>query len=137
ERLGGHARGTLARRDRRKVGSHLRECSDCLAMAAEAAEVERGLHLIIAPLVLGGAGAAWLASQQRAENAPTASGPGFGGSLSRVARGGGAAGGSVAVSSGVTTGRVVAFAAAGIVTATMVALAAVALLGQEPQSPRS
>src|SRR5690606_6582715 len=52
-RLGGHVRGTLARRDRRKVGSHLRECPDCVVMAAEAAEVERGLHLVIAPFVLG------------------------------------------------------------------------------------
>src|SRR5690606_1644569 len=77
ERLGGHARGTLSARDRRKVLAHLDDCSDCGIMALGAAEVTRGLHLVVAPLVLGGAGTAWLAARAAeagAASVPTAAG---------------------------------------------------------------
>ncbi len=77
ERLGARARGTLARRERRRLEAHLEVCADCSAMAFEVADVSRGLRLVVAPLVLGGAGAEWLlasATQQAGQAAPTALG---------------------------------------------------------------
>lgn len=125
ERLGGHARGNLSLRDRRKVGAHLRECPECAVMAVEAAEVARGLHLVIAPLVAGGAGAAWLASRRSVESAALASGSPDGG-------GGQGTQGGGAVASRVTPGRVAAVAVAGAVTATIVAIAVAGVLGNAP-----
>ncbi|MFT4285321.1 MAG: sigma-70 family RNA polymerase sigma factor, partial [Protaetiibacter sp.] len=54
ERMGPHVRGSLSRRDRRRLDAHLEDCADCRAMLAEVAEVARGLRVVIAPLVLGG-----------------------------------------------------------------------------------
>lgn len=124
ERLGGHARGTLSARDRRKVLAHLDDCSDCRIMALEAAEVTRGLHLVVAPLVLGGAGTAWLAT--RAAEAGAASVP--------TAAGGALAAPRVRASK-VTPARVAAASAAAAVTAAMVALAVGGVLGGEPAPP--
>lgn len=117
-RLGAYVRGSLSRRDRRKVDAHLAECSDCRAMAAEVAEVDRGLLFVVAPLVMGGVGAAGLAAQ-RADRGETTS-----------AQSAGAA--ARAASWRVTKGGTVAIAAAGIIVVAMVALAVAGVLGGEP-----
>lgn len=116
-RLGAYVRGSLSRRDRRKVDAHLAECADCRAMAAEVAEVDRGLAFVVAPFVLGGVGAAGLAAQRAdrgdATSAQTASG------------------GVRAASWRVTKGGTVAIAAAAIIVVAMVALAVAGVLGGE------
>jgi RNA polymerase sigma factor (sigma-70 family) len=116
-RLGAYVRGSLSRRDRRKVDAHLAECADCRAMAAEVAEVDRGLLFVVAPLVMGGVGAAGLAAQ-RADRGETTS-----------AQSAGAA--ARAASWRVTKGGTVAIAAAGIIVVAMVALAVAGVLGGE------
>lgn len=116
-RLGAYVRGSLSRRDRRKVDAHLAECSDCRAMAAEVAEVDRGLLFVVTPLVMGGVGAAGLAAQ-RADRGETPS----------AQRAGAAA---RAASWRVTKGGTVAIAAAGIIVVAMVALAVAGVLGGE------
>ena len=59
-KLGGYARGSLARRDAAKVESHLETCDDCTAIVAELKDVGHGMRAIIAPLILGAGAAAWL-----------------------------------------------------------------------------
>ena len=62
ERLGGYVRKGLARRDHTKVHDHLDECRRCTAMYLELTEVNSNLAGIIAPLLLGGSAAGYLAS---------------------------------------------------------------------------
>ena len=113
-RLGAYVRGSLSRRDRRKVDAHLAECADCRAMAAEVTEVDRGLLFVVAPLVMGGAGAAGLAAQ------------GMGPRDASAAQGAAAA---RTASWRVSRGGAVVVAAAGIVVVAMVALAVTGVLG--------
>jgi RNA polymerase sigma factor (sigma-70 family) len=119
ERLGAHVRGTLSRRDRRKVTSHLADCDDCRAMAAEASEVNRGLHLVVVPFLLGGAGAAWLASRRAMQASPATS-------VTAAAHGP-----RVAWKAGAIAG----LATAGVVTMAMVALAVTGVLGDGGSPP--
>jgi RNA polymerase sigma factor (sigma-70 family) len=127
-RLGAHVRGSLSRRDRRKVTAHLADCADCRAMAAEVAEVDRGLYVVIAPLIVGGAGAAWLATRRAdAQHTPAAQGRSGGpsnGSPTAAARG-----------SGWKAAPVVAVATAGLVVVAMVALAVTGVLGDGGETP--
>jgi len=71
QRMGPHVRGSLSRRDRRRLDAHLEDCADCRAMVAEVAEVARGLRVVVAPLVLGSGLAGWLIHQASAAPAPT------------------------------------------------------------------
>ncbi|WP_051386126.1 sigma-70 family RNA polymerase sigma factor [Actinokineospora inagensis] len=53
DRLGAWVRGGLSKREKAQVEAHLDECDRCRALAAELADVNSGLRLFIAPLVLG------------------------------------------------------------------------------------
>ena len=62
EHLGGYVRAALSRRDTARVEDHLRECRRCIGLYGELAEVNDNLRGVLAPLVLGGAAAAYLDS---------------------------------------------------------------------------
>jgi RNA polymerase sigma factor (sigma-70 family) len=62
ERLGAWIRGGLSRRETAQVEQHLDECDRCRTLATELADVNGGLRAFVAPLVLGGSTAAYLAS---------------------------------------------------------------------------
>lgn len=61
DHLGGYIRQGLSRRDTAKVEKHLDECRSCMAIYLELVEVNSGLAGLLAPLLLGSAGAAYLA----------------------------------------------------------------------------
>lgn len=60
-RLGAWTRDGLSARERATVDAHLEVCDDCRALAAELTEVNSGLRALLAPLLLGGAAAGYLA----------------------------------------------------------------------------
>ena len=60
--LGAYIRGGLSKRDSGKVEAHLQECRECTAIYLELTEVNSNLGAILAPLLLGGAGAGYLAA---------------------------------------------------------------------------
>jgi RNA polymerase sigma factor (sigma-70 family) len=62
EHLGAHVRGGLARRDSAKVEEHLAGCVRCSGLYDELCEVNQNLRGLVAPLLLGGAAAAYLGS---------------------------------------------------------------------------
>src|SRR4051812_20985734 len=62
DHLGAYVRGGLSRRDATRVEDHLESCRGCAAVYLELTEVNSGLAAILAPLLLGGAGAAYLSS---------------------------------------------------------------------------
>ncbi|HET7070782.1 MAG TPA: sigma-70 family RNA polymerase sigma factor [Nocardioides sp.] len=72
DHLGAYVRGGLSRRDAQKVDDHLAACRACAAVYLELTEVNSGLAALLAPLLLGAAGAGYLSS----------SGAGTGGALS-------------------------------------------------------
>ena len=57
ELLGGYVRGALSRRERTVVAEHLAGCAQCLGVVEELSDVAQGMRTVIAPLVLGVAGA--------------------------------------------------------------------------------
>ncbi|WP_309620812.1 sigma-70 family RNA polymerase sigma factor, partial [Salinibacterium sp.] len=59
-RLGAYSRDGLAKRETLVVESHLDDCSKCGAILVELRDVGHGMRVVIAPLVLGSAGAAAL-----------------------------------------------------------------------------
>jgi RNA polymerase sigma factor (sigma-70 family) len=61
-KLGAYVRGGLARRDSIVVAGHLDQCVDCRRIFAELDDVNVALKAIVAPIVLGPAVAAYLAS---------------------------------------------------------------------------
>jgi len=61
-KLGAHVRGGLAKRDAAMVAGHLDQCADCCRIYAELGDVNVALKAIVAPVVLGPAAAAYLAS---------------------------------------------------------------------------
>ncbi|RIJ76858.1 sigma-70 family RNA polymerase sigma factor [Nakamurella silvestris] len=61
-RLGAWTRGGLSKREQAQVDAHLAECDRCPALAAELAEVNSGLRVLLAPLLLGSAAAGYLAT---------------------------------------------------------------------------
>lgn len=71
-RLGAYVRGGLSKRENAQVEAHLAECDRCRALATELVEMNRSLRAVLAPLVLGGAAAGYLASAPRAAAASTA-----------------------------------------------------------------
>ncbi|GAA4733295.1 hypothetical protein GCM10023350_16000 [Nocardioides endophyticus] len=60
--LGAYVRGGLSRRDAARVEQHLQECRACAALYLELTEVNSNLRAVLAPLLLGGAAAAYAAS---------------------------------------------------------------------------
>jgi RNA polymerase sigma factor (sigma-70 family) len=60
--LGSYVRGGLSRRDAARVEHHLQECRACTALCLELTEVNSNLRAVLAPLLLGGAAAAYVAS---------------------------------------------------------------------------
>jgi RNA polymerase sigma factor (sigma-70 family) len=62
DRLGAWARGGLSKREQAQVDAHLQDCDRCRALAAELTEINSGMRVILAPLLLGGAAAAYLAT---------------------------------------------------------------------------
>ncbi|WP_235883559.1 sigma-70 family RNA polymerase sigma factor [Saccharopolyspora elongata] len=61
DRLGAWTRGGLSKRETTQVETHLDGCDRCRALAAELADVNGALRVIIAPLVLGGSVTGYLA----------------------------------------------------------------------------
>ena len=61
-KLGAYVRGGLAKRDKAQVEAHLDQCAWCRKLAAELADMNSALRVIIAPMVLGGAATAYLAA---------------------------------------------------------------------------
>lgn len=62
ERLGAWTRDGLSKRERAQVETHLDECDQCRALAAELADVNGALRAVVAPIVLGGAALGYLAT---------------------------------------------------------------------------
>ena len=62
DHLGAYVRGGLSRRDAGRVDDHLAECRACAAVYLELTEVNSGLAALLAPLLLGAAGASYLTS---------------------------------------------------------------------------
>jgi RNA polymerase sigma factor (sigma-70 family) len=60
--LGAYVRGGLSRRDAARVEEHLQGCRACTALYLELADVNSNLRAVLAPLLLGGAAAAYVAS---------------------------------------------------------------------------
>jgi RNA polymerase sigma factor (sigma-70 family) len=61
-KLGAYVRGGLAKRDAAVVGAHLDLCAECRRVFAELGDVNVALKGIVAPVVLGPAAVAYLAS---------------------------------------------------------------------------
>ncbi|MGH3436574.1 MAG: sigma-70 family RNA polymerase sigma factor [Sciscionella sp.] len=62
DRLGAWTRGGLSKRESVQVETHLDECDRCRALAAELADVNGALRVVVAPLVLGAGAAGYLAA---------------------------------------------------------------------------
>ncbi|MBO0847472.1 MAG: sigma-70 family RNA polymerase sigma factor [Nocardioides sp.] len=62
DHLGAYVRGGLSRRDAARVEDHLAQCRACAAVYLELTEVNSGLAALLAPLLLGAAGAGYLSS---------------------------------------------------------------------------
>jgi RNA polymerase sigma factor (sigma-70 family) len=62
QNLGGYVRNGISRRDATKVENHLSECRRCTALYLELTEVNSNLSGLLAPLLLGGAAAAYVGS---------------------------------------------------------------------------
>jgi len=62
EHLGAYIRNGVSKRDGAKVEKHLDECRKCMAVYLELTEVNSNLAGILAPLLLGSAGAGYLAA---------------------------------------------------------------------------
>src|SRR3954452_20350312 len=60
DHLGAYVRGGLSRRDAARVDDHLAACRACAAVYLELTEVNSGLAALLAPLLLGSAGASYL-----------------------------------------------------------------------------
>jgi RNA polymerase sigma factor (sigma-70 family) len=58
--LGAFIRNDISRRDGAAVAEHLRDCRECAGIYLELVEVNSDLRALIAPIVLGGAAAAYL-----------------------------------------------------------------------------
>jgi RNA polymerase sigma factor (sigma-70 family) len=98
DKLGAWTRGGLSKRETAQVEAHLDECPRCRALAAELADVNGALRLIIAPLVLGAGTAGYLAlAGKAAAGTAVALGAGAGGAAAGAAGGKAAAGAAAAL----------------------------------------
>lgn len=123
DRLGAWTRGGLSKRETAQVETHLDSCDRCRALATELADVNGALRVVIAPLVLGGSVAGYLAT--------TASG-GTAAGAAATAAGAGAAGGAAA-GDAATAGPRQAITA-GAATAVLAAAVAIAMTAGGDQS---
>jgi RNA polymerase sigma factor (sigma-70 family) len=125
DKLGAWTRGGLSKRETTQVETHLDECSRCRALAAELADVNGALRLIIAPLVLGAGTAGYLALTGNAvAGTAVAVGAGAGAGVGGAAAG--AAGGKAAAGAAAALPRQllgVGGAAAAVAAALVIALA--------------
>jgi RNA polymerase sigma factor (sigma-70 family) len=64
EHLGAHVRDGLSKRDSAKVAEHLDECHRCSGLYLELSEINSNLAALLAPALLGSAGAAYVAGGQ-------------------------------------------------------------------------
>src|SRR5829696_3221769 len=94
-RLGAWARGGLSPRQRARVDGHLASCTQCRILAAELKDVNGRLRGFVAPVVLGSAAAAYLATHAGGGAGTAADAVAAAGS----ATAGGAAAGTTAVGS--------------------------------------
>ncbi|RSM64974.1 RNA polymerase subunit sigma, partial [Kibdelosporangium aridum] len=62
ERLGAWTRDGLSKRETAQVEAHLDECERCRALAMELADVNSGMRVVIAPLILGVGALGYLAT---------------------------------------------------------------------------
>ena len=103
DKLGAHVRGGLSARDSGPVEAHLEGCTECQALVVELGDVNHGMRVVVAPLVLGIAGTAALvpgglgigtgaAGATASSGAAAGSGVAGGAAGSGVAAGGGLAG---------------------------------------------
>jgi len=60
--LGAYLRGGISRREAAKVDAHLQDCRECSAIYLELAEINNDLGAVLAPILLGSAGAGYLAA---------------------------------------------------------------------------
>ena len=138
DRLGGWARGGLSKRERVQVDAHLAECDRCRALAAELTEINTGLRVLLAPLLLGGAAAGYLAGTGTGVAAPLVVAGAAG-----AAGTGAAVGAGAAAASGSSGGGVLGFlsrpwtiaAGGAAVAAAVVAAVLVALAGSGGRPP--
>jgi RNA polymerase sigma factor (sigma-70 family) len=63
--LGGYVRGALSRRDAKLVDDHIGQCADCEATRAELDTINGTMRGVLAPVILGGAAAGYLAHAGR------------------------------------------------------------------------
>ena len=135
DKLGAWTRGGLSKRETAQVEAHLDECARCRALAAELADVNGALRLIIAPLVLGAGTVGYLALAGKAAAAGTAAAVGAGvGGAAAGAAGGKAAAGAAAGMPRQLLG--VGGAAAAVAVALVIALAS-ATTQHLPTRPRA
>ena len=132
-RLGGHARGALARRSRSAVEAHLEGCNDCRALAAELDDVNRLLARAVAPLFVlaGGAEATLGAAGTGAATTGAAAGAAMGGAVTgegATTAGGAAVAGGAAAAGAAGTG-------VGLATVAKVAATIAAVVGLVAVSP--
>ena len=104
-KLGAYVRGGLAKRETALVDSHLDECGACRALVLELGDVNHGMRVVIAPLVLGAAalaavkglgfgGAAGAVGAAAGAGAGTGAGAGLGSGGAGAAAGGGSLAGA-------------------------------------------
>ncbi|WP_433870030.1 sigma-70 family RNA polymerase sigma factor [Saccharopolyspora sp. CA-218241] len=82
DRLGAWTRGGLSKRETAQVNTHLDGCDRCRALAGELAEVNSGLRLIVAPLLLGTAATGYLSTSGAGAVGGAAAAGSAGGALS-------------------------------------------------------
>jgi len=85
-KLGAYVRGALSRRDTGQVVSHLRRCDDCKAAHAELVAINETLRGVLAPALLGGQAAAYLAHALSHSGLAAAAADGFRTGLTWLAR---------------------------------------------------
>ncbi len=107
DKLGSYARGGLSKRETAQVEEHLTGCVECRALVAELADVNHGMRVVIAPLILGVLGVGLLKSGALLGGSAAAAS-----AVGAAARSGQAAGGAAA-GTGAAAGVVIAGAEAG------------------------
>ena len=88
-RLGAFIGDSLSARETGEVSDHLTGCADCRAVCAELADISTALRETVAPVILGGAAAAYLAGA--GEPAPGSMAIGAGGAIGALPAGAAAA----------------------------------------------
>jgi RNA polymerase sigma factor (sigma-70 family) len=140
DRLGSWVRGGLSKRETAQVEAHLDECERCRTLAAELSDINTGLRVNVAPLVLGlGATAGYLAAAKAAAGATVLTTAG----VATASAGAGAAGAAASAprqflgvaASGVALAAAVAVGLASSPSGQQIPVAAPAPTTQAPQNP--